>query len=191
MKDKKSFLLYCDLIHTIEKMPKEQAGELFCTILKYVNDQNPKVDDLVVSLVFEPIKQQLKRDLLKYNSLCERNSANGAKGGRPKKAKKPTGLNGLQEKPRKADNDSDTDKVIDNDKDIYIKISKSFFLTNKEFNILIEEGYPKNLIESKVEAMANTKGIEKKYVSFVKTLRNWLKKDHQSKENKPKFETNR
>lgn len=61
--DKKSFLLYADLIHTIEQMPKDDAGELFLHILKYVNDQNPTSDNLIVKLTFEPIKQQLKRDL--------------------------------------------------------------------------------------------------------------------------------
>lgn len=60
---KKSFLLYCDLIHTIEKLPDDKAGVLFKHILKYVNDKNPTTEDLVVDLVFEPIKQQLKRDL--------------------------------------------------------------------------------------------------------------------------------
>jgi len=61
--DKKSFLLYADLIHTIEQMPKADAGELFLHILKYVNDQNPTSENLIVKLTFEPIKQQLKRDL--------------------------------------------------------------------------------------------------------------------------------
>lgn len=61
--DKKSFLLYVDLFHTVEQMPREDAGELFLHILKYVNDQNPTSDNLIVKLTFEPIKQQLKRDL--------------------------------------------------------------------------------------------------------------------------------
>lgn len=65
-KDKKSFLLYCDLIHTVEQMPSEKAGDLFKHILKYVNDENPNTDDLIVKLTFEPIKQSLKRDLLKW-----------------------------------------------------------------------------------------------------------------------------
>ncbi len=65
-KDKKSFLLYCDLIHTVEHMPSEKAGDLFKHILKYVNDENPITDDLIVKLTFEPIKQSLKRDLLKW-----------------------------------------------------------------------------------------------------------------------------
>lgn len=66
MKDKTSFVLYCDLIHTINKLPDEQAGKLFKIILDYVNDNNPIVDDLLLSISFEPIKQQLKRDLNKW-----------------------------------------------------------------------------------------------------------------------------
>jgi hypothetical protein len=64
--DKKSFLLYCDLIHTVSKMPKEKAGELFMHILQYVNDEEPITEDLIIQLTFEPIKQSLKRDLAKW-----------------------------------------------------------------------------------------------------------------------------
>jgi hypothetical protein len=59
--DKTSFLLYCDLLHTIEKMPDEKAGQLFKHILRYVNDLNPATEDLIIQLTFEPIRQQLKR----------------------------------------------------------------------------------------------------------------------------------
>jgi hypothetical protein len=64
--DKKSFVLYADLIHTVEKMPDDKAGVLLKIILSYVNDRNPTVEDMVVDLVFEPIKRQMKRDLKKY-----------------------------------------------------------------------------------------------------------------------------
>jgi len=64
--NKKGFILYCDLIHTVEQLPNEKAGELFKHILRYVNDQNPITDDLITNITFEPIKQQLKRDLVKY-----------------------------------------------------------------------------------------------------------------------------
>jgi hypothetical protein len=64
---KKSFILYCDLIHTISKLPDEKAGQLFKHILDYVNDKDPQTDDLVISIAFEPIKQQLKRDLNEWN----------------------------------------------------------------------------------------------------------------------------
>lgn len=75
--DKKSFVLYSDLIHTVRKMPKEKQADLFMTILAYVNDENPIVDDLIVELVFEPIKLQMKRDLVKYENTKERRKEAG------------------------------------------------------------------------------------------------------------------
>ena len=84
--NKKSFILYCDLIHTVRKMPKDKAGDLFMTILSFVNDENPTVDDMLVDLVFEPVKQQLKRDLKSWESYREKQSERGKLGGRGNKA---------------------------------------------------------------------------------------------------------
>lgn len=66
--NKKSFILYADLLNVVNKLPKEKAGELFVHILKYVNDMNPETDDLVINIAFEPIKLQLKRDLKKWSN---------------------------------------------------------------------------------------------------------------------------
>ena len=76
--------MYVDFKHTIDKLPDEEAGKLLKHILAYVNDENPITDSLLVEIAFEPIKQQFKRDLEKYNNIVERNKRNGAKGGRPK-----------------------------------------------------------------------------------------------------------
>ena len=111
-KDKKSFLLYTDLIHTLEKMSNEKAGELFKHIMRYVNDLDPKTDDLIIDLTFEPIKQQLKRDLKNYENRCLVNKNNGSKGGRPKNQTEPAKTDGLFSEPKKPDNDIDID--IDN-----------------------------------------------------------------------------
>ena len=145
--NKKSFLLYSDLIHTIEKMSDEDSGKLFKHILKYVNDKNPTTDNIVIELVFEQIKQQLKRDLVKYESIRERNRINGKKGGRPKEQeepKKPTGLSGNPKKPKKADNDNDNDNVSGND-----KTKKNIEEREKEFFSSLTpfvETYGKNMI---------------------------------------------
>jgi len=64
--DKKSVLLYCDIIHTIEKMDNETAGIFFKHYLRYINDLDPKTDNLIVDIAFESIKQNLKRDLKKW-----------------------------------------------------------------------------------------------------------------------------
>ncbi len=74
--DKKSFLIYCDIIHTVEQLTDEQAGDLFKHLLRYVNDLNPQSDSVITKIAFEPIRQALKRDLDKYESIRKRNSDN-------------------------------------------------------------------------------------------------------------------
>ena len=117
--NKKSFILYCDIIHTIEKLDDVDAGKLFKHVLRYVNDMNPETDHLITEIAFEPIKQQLKRDLVKYVNLCERNKINSKNAGRPKKSsglignpKKSSGLIGLQKESKKSDNDNDNENDI-------------------------------------------------------------------------------
>lgn len=78
-KDKNGFLLYKDLIHSVKKLPKDKAGELFMHILQYVNDEDPETDDLLIELAFEPVKQALKRDLKKYEQIKEKNKENARK----------------------------------------------------------------------------------------------------------------
>lgn len=106
--NKKSFLLYCDIIHTINKMPNDKAGELFKHILKYVNDEDPSTDDLIINLTFEPIKQQLKRDLSKYEGIRAKNKLNADKRWNA------TASDRMPNDAKHADNDTDT--VTDNDK---------------------------------------------------------------------------
>ena len=78
--EKKGFILYSDIIHTIEKLTDEQAGVLFKHILKYVNDENPECKDLITEIAFEPIKQSLKRDLLKWDDKKQKRSDAGIAG---------------------------------------------------------------------------------------------------------------
>lgn len=90
--DKKSFILYADLVTVIRKLVERDrenktnyAGELFLHILEYVNDNNPIAIDFIVEMAFEPIKLQLKRDLIKWSDFRKKQAENGSKGGRPKK----------------------------------------------------------------------------------------------------------
>ena len=78
--NKKSFVLYCDLIHTVEQLPDDVAGKLFKLILNYTNDNNPEVDDVLLSVAFEPIKRQLKRDLKDWEHQKQKRSEAGKKG---------------------------------------------------------------------------------------------------------------
>ncbi len=67
--NKKGFLLYADQKGIFDKLPNDKAGELIKFIFSYVNDENPKIDDLLLEIAFEPIKTQLKRDLVKWEGL--------------------------------------------------------------------------------------------------------------------------
>jgi len=141
--NKKSFILYADLIHTISKTPDDVAGRLFKTILEYVNDNNPKIEnDLLLEVLFEPIKQTLKRDLLRYEEFRNKQSENGKKGGRPKNqavAEKPKETQQNPENPslilesQKSLNDSVSvnDSVIVNDSLLLPKVTKDSLFKNE------------------------------------------------------------
>ena len=107
--NKKSFILYCDVIHSVRKLPNDMAGRLFKHLLAYVNDENPvfKAEDFVLEMTFEPIKQQLKRDLEKYENRRKVNAMNGSKGGQKSKKKQPL--------TNQADNDNGNGNENEND----------------------------------------------------------------------------
>jgi hypothetical protein len=152
--NKKSFIAYCDWLETFEELEDEEAGRLVKHLFRYVNDLDPQTEDKLTKMMFIPIKQTLKRDLKKHEAVAEKNRINGLKGGRPKK---PTGLSGLNKKPKKADNDNDND----NDNDIKEKpltpkgesfdFNKYLLNLNRLFNRnfqLVNEGTKKKMKET-------------------------------------------
>jgi hypothetical protein len=117
---KKSVLLYCDLIHTIEKMDNETAGQFFKHYLRYINDLNPETDNLLVDITFESVKQNLKRDLKKWETRAEKSRENGKKGGRPPKEETQKTQQVIL-KPKKPVKDTVTVTVTDTVNDILLK----------------------------------------------------------------------
>ena len=110
-KDKKSVLIYVDWIATFNKLEDDEAGRLIKHFFSYVNDLNPTSDRLT-ELLFEPIKQQLKRDLKAYEQTCQRNSLNASLRWNKNNA---TACDRIQSDAKHADNDTDNDN--DNDTD--------------------------------------------------------------------------
>ena len=171
-KEKNSFLLYCDIIHTVEKLDDVQAGKLFKHLLKYVNDQNPTPENALVEIAFEPIKQSLKRDLIKYETIRERNSENA------KKRWNATASDRIPKVPnntKNADSDSVSDSVIS--KDIYRSFAHLSITVNEVDKLL--EKYSINQIDETLDAIENYKG-NKKYVSLYLTATKWLSKNASS-----------
>lgn len=79
-KDKKTVVIYSDWIATFEKLTNEEAGKLIKHLLRYVNDLNPSADRMT-EILFEQFKQQLKRDLVKWEEIKEARSKAGRNGG--------------------------------------------------------------------------------------------------------------
>jgi hypothetical protein len=179
--EKKSFLLYVDLIHTIEKLNDEQTGRLFKHILRYVNDLDPEPQDQFTEVVFEPIKQSLKRDLIKYEGIRERNKENANKRWNTKECDRiqphTTALSRIPKRTKNADSDSDSDK--DNILHIY-RAFAHLSLSVEDFDKLRIE-YSADQINNVLDSIENYKQ-NKSYSSLYLTAKNWLKRDVQKNE---------
>jgi predicted RNA-binding protein with RPS1 domain len=78
-KDKKTIVIYADYLATFDKLTDEEAGRLIKHLLRYVNDLNPE-SDRMTQLLFEPMRQQLKRDLEKWEQVKGKRSESGKAG---------------------------------------------------------------------------------------------------------------
>jgi len=173
--NKKSFLLYTDLIHTVKKLNDQQAGKLFKHVLEYVNDLNPQTDDILLQVCFEPIRQSLKRDLQKYENIREKKSEAGKKGANKRWQKIADDSTAIKPMANIAVNDSVSDS------DIY-KSFAHLSISEKEFKKL-EVDYTKQQIDETLEAIENFKN-NTKYKSLYLTAKNWLKKLPKENEDK-------
>jgi hypothetical protein len=125
--NKKSFVAYAEWLESFEMLEDEEAGKLIKHLLRYVNDLKPELDDRLLKIAFQPIKQQLKRDLNKYEEVSKKRAEAGKKGGlkTQAKAKKAIAKSVKQNQPNQADNDNDNEddneddnvNVNDNDND--------------------------------------------------------------------------
>jgi hypothetical protein len=185
-KNKKSFLLYCDLIHTVDQLTNEQAGDLFKHILRYVNDQEPQTDNVITRIAFEPIKQSLMRDLVKYKSICERNSDNA------KKRWDATASDGIRPLTKNADSDSDRDRDRDSERDKDKKVFKK--PTIEDVKTYMEEQGMNDISERWMSHYESNGWLvgKNKMKDWKASVRTWKLNNLQTEEiktNKPKIAT--
>ena len=86
--NKKSIIVYADWIEQFEYLTDEEAGKLIKHFFRYVNDQKPIAPDRLTEMSFIPIKQSLKRDLIKWENTLEGRSRAGKASAEAKKALK-------------------------------------------------------------------------------------------------------
>lgn len=140
--NKKSFIAYVDWIDTFEALPDDKAGQLIKHIFAYVNDENPESNDVLINAVFANIKQQLKRDLRKWESISTQRSDIGKVGGiksgeARRKQKEANEAIALKLKQNEHDNVNVT--VNDNVKEDIKKANKSPDFIDELLNCFIQE----------------------------------------------------
>jgi len=105
MEEKKSFVLYFNLVELLKFLTFQQRGELITAIFEYVQDGAVQTKlDAPTEIVFTSVRLHLDRDRETYFERCRQNRENGKKGGRPKKIEK---TERFFEKPKKPDNDNE------------------------------------------------------------------------------------
>lgn len=186
--EKKSFVMYVDVLHTVKHLNDEQAGELFKHLLAYVNDEEPQTENPLIKIAFEPIKQSLKRDLKKWGIKQEQRVVAGRKGGlaRAKNAKKiqakqATATNSKQTQANQAVSvsvsGSVSDSVSSNDDDVYKNIDDLFkrYLSNDK---LCKAVIDNNSIKDEQELSKRLKTFHKTLEERGDTSKTW--KDYTS-----------
>lgn len=111
---KTSFILYCDSLAVLDVLSDEQAGKLFKAMRTY-HLTGVEPDDIILKLAITSFIHQWKRDLVKFDKVCERNRSNGSKGGRPKN---PVGYSETQDNPVEPKKpEKEKEKENDNEKE--------------------------------------------------------------------------
>lgn len=171
--NKKSFVLYTDSKGLIDQLPDEIAGRLFKHIFAYVNDENPISDELILNIAFEPIKNQLKRDLVKWSNQTDQRRQAGLKSAEIRK-RNATSVN--ERSISSTDNVnvsvSVNDSVSDNVTDSVIllkKETKSIFSFERS---LLDYGFDRQLVEDwlKVRKTKKATNTETAFKNFIAEL---------------------
>lgn len=187
--EKKSFVLYNDILHTVKILPDAEAGRLFKHILKYVNDESTKTDDLLLNIAFAPIKLQIiknqERWLERKNQLSKAGKISAQK--RNQNSTKSTSVNAVQQtstKPTVNDNVivNDNDNVIVNDnyrKRLLSEINISDVPNQIYFEITLSfwELFKNNLIEKDISTIT----IDKAKGTWIDDIRKLMEIDGKTK----------
>ena len=179
--NKKSFVLYADLIKSIEHLTYEEKGILLTHLLEYVNDMNPVLTDRLILTAWKPIELQLKRDLKKFEEVKEKRSLAGKRSAELRALKideqseaNSTSVESVEQTPTNpTDNDNDNvtvnDNVINNNNTINFDKLLSFLnshtkrnfkiineATKKKYRARIKDGYNSKDIANAIENAVNS-----------------------------------
>ena len=176
--NKKSFVAYADWKSTFDELPDEYAGKLIKHIFAYVNDENPKSNDIIINAVFANIKNSLKRDLVKWQETKIGRSKAGIASAEARKLAKineqnltnPTNVDFVQQTSTKS-TVSDSVNVSDS---VSVNVKENINTASpfKFFDSLLNYGFDKNLCSDwlkvrKTKKSTNTKTAFDKFIIEV------------------------
>lgn len=143
--NKKGFLMYASYLELFEELDNESCGKLIKTIIRYVNDLNPEPDPDIKG-VFILIKQQLKRDLNKWDDIKAKRSIAGkasADSKKQQKATKSTSVESVEQTSTKSTVDVDVDVDVINSNNLSVNwmglVSQFNEITGKNVRVISDE----------------------------------------------------
>ncbi|HEY6143761.1 MAG TPA: DUF6291 domain-containing protein [Flavobacterium sp.] len=184
----KKFSLKQDLIHAVSQMPDNKAGKLFKHILYFVNDKSVISNDLVINLMFEPIKEYLLEEIEKEKAFKEHCREAGKKSAEAKKNKippkiQPTSTDLNQRQPTLTDlnqpsgklEKKDYEDVVDYYHENCAMLPKVIEITQKRINLIdnIFTLYKADQVRAVFDEVAKSDFLKGKKTSFRANF-NWL-----------------
>lgn len=116
--------IYPDFLSVVRELDNGARGRLLLAIMQYANGEEPDELTGVERIAFIVLKGQIDRDVAVYEANAKKQSENGKKGGRPKKAeaflenpKNPPLFWVSSENPKKPNKEKEEEKDKDKDKE--------------------------------------------------------------------------
>lgn len=192
MKD--SFILYTEQKEVIDKLTDEQAGKLIKAIYEYVEtDKMPQLDSLL-EIVIIPFKQNIDRNIDKWEQIKQKRSEAGKIGAEIKKQKQAKLANANFVKSKEANQAVNVNENVNenvNVKDEKIHFADYVTMTNAEYEKLVST-YSKEFADQCITVLDNYKGANgKKYRSDYRAILSWVidkVKQEQTKAPKKQYE---
>ena len=113
--------LYVSYLESLAPFSDEEIGRMVRAMLIYTATGETPLFDGNERFIWPTIKAQIDRDEAAYQERCEKNRANGAKGGRPKNQSVITKTEWFSEEPKKAkekEKEKEKEKKKENDSDM-------------------------------------------------------------------------
>lgn len=178
--NKKSFVLYADLIKSIEHLTNEEKGILFNHLLEYVNDKNPVLEDRLILTAWKPIELQLKRDLIKFEEVKAKRSEAGKRSAELRALKNdeinltnPTSVESVEQTlTNSTDNVNENVNENVNVNDINNNNNNNKALPFSFYNSLINYGFDKKLVSEWLKVRKNKKATnsETAFENFIREV---------------------